>query len=1127
VERNAHRQPADAAIRERALDIGRSFIVQAPAGSGKTELLIRRILALLAAVEKPEEILAITFTRKAAGEMKVRLLDALEMAAEGNAPLEEHKRQTWELARAALANDQARGWELRGNPARLQVMTIDSFCLSLTRRMPWLARLGEQPGISEDADALYRQAAENLLLKLEKQAAPAEQIRFMLQHLDNRMVTLRGLLTDMLARRDQWLRHLLDESGQSRRHLETALAAHVTTVLEDVSALLGYGVCRELVELATFATSNLVASGKSDKPICIFDGFDGRLEPLPQYRDHWLALADLLLTGQGTLRRQVNVGNGFPADKKGDPPLMKQRMLDLLAGLAEDEECISALRGLKSLPRVTFSEEQWQALQCLVELLPRAVVELKEVFREAGQVDFIEIAGSAKMALGSIDAPEELLLQMDSRLSHILVDEYQDTSYTQYDLLMKLTAGWQPDDGRTLFVVGDPMQSIYRFREADVGLFLKAQAEGIGTVRMEALTLTTNFRSRTGLVEWFNAKFITLFPHEEEVLTGAVAYAPAVAQEEEANEGTIGMTWYDGRDDVGEAEMVLSLIAQAQKDDPDATLAVLVRSRSHLKEVIRLFRERKIPFQAQELALLGDRPIAQDLLALTRALLHPGDSIAWLSLLRAPWCGLSLDDLCHLVESASGGQVYDAIFKEPTQVDMFTSLSREGQRRVERLRKVALSTVNGRGRVGLRHLVESAWIALGGPAVIDGSALVEAEQVFSLLDQLDHGGDLPVLDDIAKGFEKLYAAADPEAGSELQVMTIHRAKGLEFDTVIVPGLGRLPRRGDKPLLRWLEHPDYGLMMSPVPPAEAEKEDAIYRAIGEILDQRDRHETLRLFYVAATRARKALHLLGHVRQADEDDYTPSSGSLLDTIWPAVSQDVPVLAVDEKNITEDKQKSFVRRLPDDWSLPELAPSVRSTVKAAASASDIGAGVGQEPVRFSLKTEEGRQVGTIVHRWLERYAREGVDQGVEGLDKSSVERIRRQLTRAGVVASQIDHAVDRVRTCLQNALQSERGQWLLSPHEEHACELEISGVVHNELVHGSIDRTFIADGIRWVVDYKTTAPAKGESVDGFLVREENIYREQVQTYVELFRHLEERREVRGALYFPTIDSWYEIAC
>src|SRR5207253_1125382 len=118
--------------------------------------------------------------------------------------------------------------------------------------------------------------------------------------------------------------------------------------------------------------------------------------------------------------------------------------------------------------------------------------------------DFTEFAHGALEALGSVDDPSDLLLSLDQKISHVLVDEFQDTSLSQFELLTKLTSGWQEGDGRTLFLVGDPMQSIYRFREAEVSLFLQAKHSGLGSVKLEPIELSTNRRSQEGLAKWFN-----------------------------------------------------------------------------------------------------------------------------------------------------------------------------------------------------------------------------------------------------------------------------------------------------------------------------------------------------------------------------------------------------------------------------------------------------------------------------------------------------------------------------------------------------------------------------------------------------------------------------------------------
>ena len=163
---------ADAHERLRALDVDRSFIVQAPAGSGKTELLIQRYLALLARVESPEEVVAVTFTRKASAEMRARVLHALDLAADDTPPSPAHQLQTWRLARAVRARDAAMNWGLRGSPSRLRLQTIDSLCASLTRQMPVLSGFGAQPESIENAAELHQEAARRTL-RCSTRAVPA------------------------------------------------------------------------------------------------------------------------------------------------------------------------------------------------------------------------------------------------------------------------------------------------------------------------------------------------------------------------------------------------------------------------------------------------------------------------------------------------------------------------------------------------------------------------------------------------------------------------------------------------------------------------------------------------------------------------------------------------------------------------------------------------------------------------------------------------------------------------------------------------------------------------------------------------------------------------------------------
>ena len=208
----AAREPADQDQRRRALNPGRSFIVQAPAGSGKTELLIQRFLTLLTRVDQPESIIAITFTVKAAGEMRSRVLNALRDASS-------------DLAADALRRNERAGWDLLHNPDRLRIQTIDALAMAITRQMPWLARFGAMPNVTDDAREMHREAAQRTLEHLGQNDETGEAVRCLVAHLNNNVAGAMDLLARMLETRDQWLRvtGAGDDSAAVRDELERAL----------------------------------------------------------------------------------------------------------------------------------------------------------------------------------------------------------------------------------------------------------------------------------------------------------------------------------------------------------------------------------------------------------------------------------------------------------------------------------------------------------------------------------------------------------------------------------------------------------------------------------------------------------------------------------------------------------------------------------------------------------------------------------------------------------------------------------------------------------------------------------------------------------------------------------------
>lgn len=1057
----------DRAARQRALDPRTSFIVQAPAGSGKTELLIQRYLRLLETVESPNSVVAITFTRKAAGEMRARVVQALRRTEE---PEKAHERVTHEIARRVMAHQERLGWDLASNPSQLRMETIDALCASITRQMPWLARFGAPPEITEKALPLYRAAARRTLHQLEgeERAGKPGPVWRLLLHLDNHYQRAETLIADQLEKRDQWLRMIgrtdTADFPEIRRLSEQRLERLIDAHLREIHAHFD----------ADFAASVAKWINETSFP-----------KPHWQELERWRKLRGSLLTDAGIFRKPAR---------------------DRFSGIEQRDDLRQALHVIAKVPDPVYTDAQWQMTEAVLEVLPVAVGELQMVFRERGMVDFTELSLRALDALGRLNDPSDLALALGDRIEHLLVDEFQDTSYTQFELLERLTAGWAPGDGRTLFLVGDPMQSIYRFRQADVSLFLKAREEGINSLPLEPLQLEVNFRACPSVIHFINEVCGQAFPNQNNPDTGAIAYSRSegVAGAEEAH----AVHHYGFKSQLSEARQTVELLRTL----PHENTAILVRARPHLIHIVKLLRREGIRFQAVEIDSLGKRPIIQDLLALTFALLHPADRISWLAVLRAPWCGLTLSDL-HAISSAEVSSKEPGPAK-PSQLiwDLLATqeLSEDGRERIGRIRPALEAALAAKGRAPLRDWVEETWHKIGGWACVRSTAEFEdAAAYFDLLATSEDAGDLQDFRAFREDVGNLFAQPDPQAQGGLQVMTIHKAKGLEFERVILPGIGQPPRREDNELLRWIER-DGNTILAPIS-ATGEDKDPVYRYLGHWDQQKSRHETCRLLYVALTRARRELYLLGCVSQNKDGEHAAKSDSFLKALWPAVSR--CYLPLDPaKAETADAPSRAICRVVKGWTIPPAVPPVLWTPSSAEPTAP-------EEITYEWAGDTLRHVGTAVHQYLQRIGRQGLAQW-------SAERVhalrgayRSVLANLGVPPSELPEAIERVQAGLLAVLADERGRWILSQHPKAECEYPITGVLEGARYDAVIDRTFVHEEIRWIIDYKTSLHGGGKEkfYDEQVVR----YREQLERYARLLQQREDR-PVKLGLYFPLLGGW-----
>ena len=1103
-------------LRQQPLNLQKSFIIQAPAGSGKTELLIQRFLQLLTTATIPEEVIAITFTRKAGNEMRERIITALNSAQTQSAhpqKYDPHKNLTWTLARAVIERDQQYDWQLNINPNRLRLLTIDALANQICSKLPILSSFGASLTIleSEEIFDFYREA----VIRLFRSKKHTDSVEQLLLHLDNKIELLEKLLIQMLTCREQWLLHIMNHYQNPniiKKKLEQALITIALDAIQTVKTLIDPSVANELIYLSQFAGHNMYRKDPTSV-ISICSKLNGLPEVSIDDVNLWKGIAELLLTKEGGWRKQLTRNEGFPANNKE----YKQRMKDLLSRLNHHEKLRLALNEVKNCPPLTYSEKQWNIIRSLMNVLPILTIQLNIIFQEHNTVDFTEITLGAIRALEDREKHSDYVLEPDEKIHHLLIDEFQDTSLIQFQLIKNLIATWKPNDGRTIFLVGDPMQSIYRFRQAEVGLFFQVKNEGIGKIRLTSLILRNNFRSQKKLVSWFNKTFECIFPKEANSNLDSIPYSPSVATNNHTNKKNVNFYSLLNANALNEAEQILKIIQSCLHKNPEATIAILVRSRSQLVEIMPILRKKDILFHGVEIEKLAYRIEIQDLISLTRALHHFGDRIAWLSLLRAPWCGITLHDL-HALSCYAGNKPIWVALQNTYKIAM---LSPDGKKRINRVFLILSASFDNRDRLPLAQWIEGIWTALGGPACLSNSdELINVHTYLQLLEKLENEF---TLDRLIQKLNQLYAQVpiDNDSKNAVQIMTIHKAKGLEFDHVILPSLEKRLRHDENNLLLWLEyHAKTGhneLILAPLK-AISEKADPVYNYLKRIKKERDTNEVKRLLYVAATRAKESLHLLASINKENPESpiKSPPKGSFLEILWlicqKAFKQSI--ISFDNNIRSRKKNLQTLRRLTSNWTplftLKTLSPPIEF-----------------KPIITSFTNEYRKILGIVIHEILETISNEGLARWNEERIKNNTPFWKRRLMQLGVPPHYLKKYLNNIIIAVTKTLSDIKGRWILSHRHSHITEYPITAVYNNQIKYFIIDYTFIdKQGVRWIIDYKSSTPIINESFDLFLKRQYLLHKTQLHEYAKAFAELDLLTRIKLGLYFPFCQGWCEWA-
>lgn len=1098
----------DQSARDTAIDPTKSFCVSAPAGSGKTELLTQRLLALLARVERPEQVLAITFTRKAASEMSMRLLEKLEQARMGATVTAEHERHTRQLAKALLAHAEQRQWRL--DQTTLNIRTIDSLCHELTRQMPILSGLGGLVEAADNAQPLYEEAVREFLSQA-GEGDVGRRIIQLLAHFDNRWSKVSELLVAMLGRRGDWGQ--LIQKGQDPSAAEATILATMRDLSGHRIANIAHHLSADLDALLDAV--NQAREHLEEPPLTLTADVESLAD--------WQAMVRWLLTSQFEWRKPggVNAKLGFPPKSPH-----KAAFVSVLESISGNEALREALIELVHLPQLHGDIGAWERVVLVASLLPVLQAHLLLVFQRSGAVDHTHIALAAIQALGSDEFPTQLAQRLDYQLEHILVDEFQDTSASQAELLRRLMRGWEEHNAtgaapRTVFVVGDAMQSIYGFRYADVSLFLNAMRGQLAGVSLEPLTLTQNFRSRPEVVGWVNDRFSSLFASEDDPGFGRVKHvqADAIPVESDSEDAGVRLAIIQAESDEVEAHYIAQEIALLRRRYPSQTVAVLVRAKTHASFIGDALTELNIPYTSDAIQSLLHEPVVTDLMSVCRWLANPADMVAALALLTGPWCGIALSSISLLLAEHDERplELMSALEKPPANINT------EDLARLHHLREALSWAETKRDRLSLPVWIEQIWLRLGGAYTARTRDMRCVEAFLSALrraEQIGAGLDIGWLERELGGM----AMESPGDVDAVRIMTLHKAKGLEFDTVLMPYLHKRTRGLQGDLIRWHWHHKTqppGLLIAAND--EIKTSDSLYNYLSFLQKKKDREELKRLLYVGITRAKCQCILSGTLEwEGDNPPPKPPAGSLLEVLLEGAGVNktkvitnadlIPVetpLLSDTMAGAEGRGRLAQARLRSGEYAPEL-----STGRQLA-----------EPLHADEHRTE-RLIGTITHRVLELLA------SAETLpmpdDPQIAVWIERNTQRLVLRPDRTQIICQRVQWLVAQTLSCDIGQWILSSHPDSGVEMSLSCIEESEVKRYVIDRTFlnVSDGIRWVIDYKTGEPAAGEDLSAFEARQTELYQGQLHQYAHLLERYFASSEapIKTALYFPATQRLVE---
>lgn len=846
-----------------SLDIRKNLAVTAGAGSGKTRVLVERYLTILKSDSNimPRNILALTFTDKAASEMKERI-----------------KRSVREM----LPSDRSRWSAVLDDMTSADISTIHSFCTRLIRNDPIPCGLDpDLRTITETEGLEMMRRSINLILTVDGKESPA--LRRLIVDMGAR--NLARSLVSLLKERskvhikigsDEFRKRSLDHLARSWDELLNSAREELCDLKEDLLWLSEIDVPDVPRDTAVPVLGSLKPFLNSLDLLEDPKGVGALLGLLNDAKEH-------LLTKNGKERGVGRLGN----TRVWGPD--HGRLKKVFTGLFPFVHRYKDLLVLVSSEDIRKRAEE--RISDMIEVYGAVEKDLTKRKRESNGVDFDDQIALAIELLEKDRSPS--LLGLRKRYSHLLVDEFQDTDPYQWKLVDLL---W--DEGRTskLFIVGDPKQSIYGFRSADVRLFHESKNILMDHKEGDNIVLDKNFRSKKEIMEFVNALFPTVM--EDDGSEWGVEFDPLEPSRGAGGSikimGVLGSKGSEAREGARAAALIKEAVREwkVSEDGEERSLhygdiAILLPTRKGFSHYEDSLRSHRIPFQVYKGKGFFERQEVKDVLNLLTFLTNPADDLSLASLLKGPFFGLSDEDLLEISTSGSGtlkdrlGKVERFHQEMELITDMIhisgSMLPHAALHRILLLLGADALMGGARGSRNLDRLVE--WSLAESSA---RSMLELKDRLKNLVDEPPNEGEPPL--DVEEDY--------------VSVMTVHAAKGLEWPMVLVLGINHEPRGGFT--RSYNLDPENGISIKVMDTSTGELvKTPSFFSMEEDAKDKEMQERKRLFYVACTRAKDHLVLSGSL-PIDNMDRVKEPYGMMKFLWNSMDLSMDDLDLGAKEI-----------------------------------------------------------------------------------------------------------------------------------------------------------------------------------------------------------------------------------